>query len=155
MELVLTQADLDAMPAELRQQLFVHLGWREPGKRDEGEVVPLNREQATALLREVSFHRAGARLRLLLDQLARGDATKLPSKKRMVEALEEDGAHLGRYLAMLNRITAKVAGQPHARLCEYRKPIDAYVANAATREILQDLLVTMKASGKQEGPLWK
>lgn len=156
MELVLTQADLDAMPAELRHRLFVHLGGGGgPGELDEGEAVPLSREQAIALVREVSFHRAGVHLRVLLDRLANGGVAKPPSRKRMIEALGEDGAHLGRYLAMLNRITAKVTEHPDARLCEYQKAADAYTTHPATREILRELLVTMRASGKQEEALWE
>jgi hypothetical protein len=156
MELVLTQADLDVMPAELRLQLFTYLGrTRGPGELDHGEGELLSREQAIGLLREVSFHRAGARLRVLLERLVHDATAKPPSRKRMIEALEEDGAQLGRYLATLNRITAKVTGRPDARLCEYQKAADAYRMHAETREILRDLLVTMKASGKQEEPLWE
>jgi hypothetical protein len=144
------------MPTGLRQQLFLHLckngGAGQPGQ---AEGVPLTRGHAIALLREVSFHRAGARLRVLLNQLAYGEAAKPPSRNRMIEALEEDGAHLGRYLATLNRMTAKVTGHPGAKLCEYHKTSDAYTAHAATREILRELFLTMKASGKLEEPLWE
>jgi len=156
MELILTQADLDAMPADLRQQLFVHLGGvREAGGLDQGRSALLSREQAIGLLREVSFHRAGTRLRALLDRLAYGGRVKAPSRRRMVEALGGEGAHLRRYLATLNRMTAKVTGRPDARLWEYDRASDTYTADAATRKILRGVLVTMKEAGKQEEPLWE
>jgi hypothetical protein len=156
MELVLTQADLDAMPADLRQQLFLHLvgtGTREGG--DQGESALLSREQAIALLREVSFHRAGAHLRALLDRLAYGDAAEPPSKRRLTEALDQDKPRLGRYLATLNRLTAQVTGRSGAKLFEYRKTTDTYTVRAPTRGILRELLLTMKVSGKGEEPLWE
>lgn len=155
MELVLTQADLDAMPAELRQELFLYLAGAGGGALGKTEGAVLSREQAIALLREVSFHRAGARLRAVLDRLAYSDAARPPSKKRMTDALGEDSVHLGGDLATLNRMTAKVMGYPGARLCKYDRTADAYTADAATREILRELLVTMKASGKLEEPLWE
>lgn len=156
MQLVLTQADLAAMPAGLREQLFLYLtGTPQAGDRDKARGVHLTREQAIALLREVSFHRAGARLRALLERLAYGDAAKPPARQRMIEALEEDAPHLGRFLAALNRMTAKVTGQPGIKLCEYHKTTDTYSTDAATRALLRELFTTMKASGKQEEPLWE
>lgn len=156
MKLVLTQADLDAMPPELHQQLFQYLGGtRGGGELETAEAAALSREQAIALLREVSFHRAGARLRAVVDRLAYSEAARPPSKERMTETLAEDGAHLGRYLATLNRLTAKVTGRSGAKLWTYDKATDAYTAHAATREVLRDLLLTMKASGKLEEPLWE
>lgn len=156
MELVLTQADLDAMPDGLRKQLFDYLGstWS-AGEHHPAEAAPLTREEATALLREVSFDRAGARLRLLLHRLAYADTARPPSRKRLVEALEGEGEHLGRYLGSLNRMTAKVTGHPGARLCEHERETDTYTVPAATRELIRELLTTMKELGKHEEPLWE
>ena len=156
MELLLTQADLDAMPSDLREQLFSYLAGVWPaGEHHVPEVVVLTREQATAVLREVSFHRAGARLRLLLERLAYLDGSRPPSRERLIEILEEEGEHLGRYLGSLNRITAKVTGRPGARLCEHDKEADTYAVQAATRKLLRELLTTTKASGRREEPLWE
>ena len=156
MELLLTQADLDAMPDELREQLFSYLaGTWAAGEHHVPEVVALSREQATALLREVSFHRAGARLHLLLERLAYSDAARPPARERLIEALDDEGEHLGRHLGALNRMTAKVTGRPGARLWEHHKEADTYTVPAATREQLRELLSTMKASGKREEPLWE
>ena len=154
MELVLTQADFDAMPTKLRHELFVWLS-RGEAYDQAGEGLPLNREQAIALLREVSFHPAGARLKALIDRLAYADTARPPSKRRLIEALNEDGGRLGRYVATLNRLTSKVTGRPKARLCEYHKLTDGWSTHAATRAILRELLSTMKASGAREEPLWE
>jgi hypothetical protein len=156
MELVLTQADLDAMPAGLREHLFSFLGGAWPPADDHStEPAVLNREQATALLREISFHGAGARLHALLHRLAYADAARPPSRERLTEALEDEGGHLGRYLGSLNRMTAKVTGHPGARLCAHQKDADTYTVAPATRELLRELLATIKASGKHEEPLWE
>lgn len=156
MELILTQVDLDTMPAELRRELFLYLGRAvRPSEAGELEGTPLDREHVIALLREVSFHRSGARLRVLLDRLAYGDAARPPSRQRMTEALEADGVHLGRYVGTLNRIAAKVTGQPGIKLCQYHHARDAYTAHPATRGMLRDVLAAIKASGEKEEPLWE
>ena len=156
MKLILTQVDLDGMPAGLRQELFLYLGQAVgPSEPAELEVASLDREHVIALLREISFHRSGAKLRVLIDRLAHGDAARPPSRQRMTEALESDGVHLGRYVATLNRIAAKVTGQPGIRLCQYHHARDAYMIHPATRHLLRDVLAAVKASGKKEEPLWE
>ena len=156
MELVLSQADLDGLPAALREQLFRHLAGahvRREGGTEAG--APLDREQAIALLREISFHRAGEHLRALLARLAYGEAARPPTRARLLEALEADGRRLAHDLASLDRLVAKVTGRPGARLSDYDKATDSYAVHAATREALRDVLATMKASGRQEEPLWE
>jgi len=144
------------MPSGLREQLFSFLGGTWPaGEHHLAETVPLTREQAIALLREVSFQHTGAWLRLLLERLAYADAARPPSRERLVEMLEVEGKHLGRYLGSLNRITAKIIGRPGVRLFEHHKEADTYIVPAATREVLRELLSTMKVSGKGEEPLWE
>ncbi|HQT77906.1 MAG: hypothetical protein B7Z80_20855 [Rhodospirillales bacterium 20-64-7] len=155
MQLVLTQTDLDAMPAALREQLFSYLGGFLPGGGHHAiETAELTRDQAIGLLREISFHRAGARLHTLLERLAYTDAAQPPTRERLARALEADGEHLGRYLGFLNRITAKVTGRPGARLYDHSKEADAYTVPEATRAVLREVLAAMKASGEQEEPPW-
>jgi hypothetical protein len=156
MEILLTQADLDAMPSGLREQLFSYLGKTWPaGEHQVAEAVSLTREQAIALLREVSFHHAGAHLRVLLERLAYADAGRPPTRDRLTEILKTQGEHLGLYLGFLNRITAKVTGRPGARLCDHQKDADIYTVPAATRALLRELLETLKSSGRGEEPLWE
>lgn len=156
MQIVLTQTDLDAMPTALREQLFLYLSGLAPAAGHHAlETAELTRDQAVALLREISFHRAGGRLRTLLERLAYTEASRPPSRERLAKALEADGEHLGRYMGFLNRITAKVTGRPGARLYEHHRDTDSYTVPEATREILRDLLATMKASWEREEPPWE
>jgi len=156
MELVLTQADFDAMPIGLREQLFSYLGGTWPvAEHHLTEARPLGREQATALLREVSFHHDGARLLMLLRRLGYADSSRPPSRERLMEALGSEGGNLGRHLGTLNRMAAKVTGHLGAKLCEHQKDADTYTVPTATRELLRELLTMMKASGKSEEPLWE
>jgi hypothetical protein len=155
MELVLTQAAIDGMPSGLREQLFGYLGSRPTDEYHTAEVALLTREQAAALVRGISFHHAGAQLRVLLDRLAYTDTARPPSRKRLTKALEAEGRQLGGYLDALNRLTANVTGHPGARLCEHQKTTDTYTVLVATREHLRELLSTMRASGKVEESLWE
>jgi hypothetical protein len=156
MELLLTQADLDRMPAALRDQLFVHLaGVHGPGEHGREAGTQLDREQATALLREVSFHPAGDSLWPLLEHLASGKGARPPTRERLMEALKEDSPQLGRHLASLDRLTAKVIGRPGVRLCAHDRTDDSYAMHAATRQLVRELLATMNASGRKEEPLWE
>ena len=144
------------MPSGLREQLFGFLAGSWPtGEHHLAETVSLTREQAIALLREISFHHAGARLRLLLARLAYADAARPPTRQRLVEILESEGEHLGRYLGALNRTTAKIVGRPGARLFEHHKEVDTYSVPAVSREVLRELLTTMKVPGTGEEPLWE
>lgn len=154
MELVLTQADPEAMPGRLRNELFRHLGGAVvSGEIAAAESASLAREEGIALLRQVSFHQSGARLRVLLERIASADPARPVSKKRLLELLKEDAVHLGRDIATLNRMTAKATANPRAKHCRYDKVTDTYTIHAATREALRELLMTMKASGVREEPL--
>ena len=156
MELLLTQADFDAMPAELREQLLLHLAGRFGAREDEGaEGVALDREQVTALIREVSFHHAGGQIRVLLQQLVDGETGKSPTRTRIIDAMQEDAAHFGRHLAALDRMVAKVSGRRHARLCRHDRKVDTYTMKPRTRTLIRELLATIKASGKDEEPMWE
>jgi hypothetical protein len=155
MELVLTQADLEAMPGRLRHELFLYLGAVGSGEIVEAESTSLAREQAIALLRQISFYRSGSRLRVLVEYMAFADPAKPLSRKRLLDMLKEDTVHLGRYIATLNRMTAKITTRPGTRLCRYDKVTDSYIVHPATRDTIRDLLTTMKASGVREEPLWE
>jgi hypothetical protein len=91
MELLLTQADLAAMPGRLRRDLFLYLG----GAVASGEIAEadsttsLTREEGIGLLRQVSFHQSGAHLRVLLEQMAFAEPAKPLSKKRLLEIVKK------------------------------------------------------------------
>ena len=156
MELVLTEADLKLMPTELREQLLQYLAELVSASEPITEKnLSLTRDQAAALLREISFHRSGADLHRVLAQLTRTGRTRFLSRKRMSEALRIDGKLIGQYVTVLNQIAAKIAGSRDVRLFKYYKTRDSYAIEPSTRQLLRDVLKTMKASGKLEEPLWE
>jgi hypothetical protein len=58
MELVLSEVDLDRMPAELRHQLFLYLGQKMgPHEGDTAEGAPLAREHVVAALNRIAATR--------------------------------------------------------------------------------------------------
>lgn len=157
MQLLLTEKDLDRMPPELRQGLLLYLaGTPQPPPAAGVQATPLGRAQATALLREISFHRDGRALRALLKRLAYGEDREAPPRRRLAEALPKAApALLARHLATLNRLTARIAKARSARLWRQRRADGAYTVHPATRQALRELLPVLARSGKAEEPLWE
>ena len=166
MTLTLTRSDLDAMPARLRRQLLLYLDGRprsqgrQPRSRQatEGTVAasPLGRREVAALLRDVSFHRLGKPLRALLDRLAYDDAGSPPTRRMLASALpagERD--RLGRYVAMLNRLAAKMVKQSGSPVCCFTRGTDSYTLHPTTRRWMRDLLPGIEHAGNQQEPLWE
>ncbi len=157
MQLVLTESDLAKMPPELRRDLLQFIGGAggvpvsaEPG------TTALSQTQATALLREVSFHRDGKILHTLIRPLVYRDDATPPARQLLIDALPEEArAGLGRHLATLNRLTARVLKRRDAKLWRHRRADDAYAVHPATRKVLRDLLPVLARSGKSEEPLWE
>jgi hypothetical protein len=157
MQLILSEADLENMPPELRRSLLQYVGGA-MGKAEAAvpETVSLARPQATALLREASFHRDGKVLNALLKRLAYKEEAEPPTRQLLAEAVPQAArADLRRHLATLNRLTARVAKQRGARLWQYRRAADAYAVHPATRKVLRDLLPVLARSGQAEEPLWE
>jgi hypothetical protein len=157
MQLILSEADFEKMPPELRRSLLQFVSGAERATDDaEPETVSLERTQATALLREASFHRDGKALHALLKRLAYGEEAQPPTRQLLVDALPDGGqTSLGRHLATLNRITARVVKQRAAKLWHHRRTADTYAVHPATRKALRDLLPVLARSGKAEEPLWE
>jgi hypothetical protein len=157
MQLVLTEVDLAKMPSDLRRDLLQFLGGTsgapvgaEPG------TTALSQTQATALLREVSFHRDGKALRSLIRPLAYRDDAEPPARQLLIDTLPEEArAAVGRHLATLNRLTARVLKRRDAKLWRHRRADDAYAVHPVTRKALRDLLPVLARSGKSEEPLWE
>lgn len=157
MQLILSDTDFEKMPPELRQGLLRYLaGEPRPKPSTEPQATPLSRTQATALLREASFHADGKVLHVLLKRLAYGEESEAPQRRRLAEALPSAARrHLARHLATLNRLTARAAKQRGAKLWLYRRAADAYAVHPATRQALRDLIPVLARSGKAEEPLWE
>jgi len=156
MELRLNQADIDSMPPDLRRQLFDHI--RNAGRSSEADAgeAALTRPQVAALLREVTFNQLGASLRIVLQQLAYADEMRPPSRAQIAAALPSaERVALGRYMALLNRLTVRVKQQRGVRLSRYHPAKRVYTVHPATRQQLLELLPALERSGVQEEPLWE
>lgn len=156
MQLTLSERDLELMPLELRHQLFLYLGQAQlPGEAADNDATPLDRSQVIALLREVSFHPDGRALHALLEKFAYAEDSDAPGQERLVKAVSGDEPKLRHHLAVLNRLTARAANQPHARLWRYHRDSRRYAAHLTTRQLIRDVLPTLARSGKDEEPLWE
>ncbi len=157
MQLILSEADLEKMPPELRRSLLQYLGGAER-KTDGAEpgTTALGRAQATALLREVSFHRDGKALHSLLKRLAYKEGAEPPTRQLLAEALPAGTQKtLQRHLATLNRLTARVLKQRGAKLWHFRRADESYAVHSATGKVLRDLIPVLARSGRSEELLWE
>lgn len=156
MELRLSRSDLEAMPDDLRHRLLAYLESGDGAAASAVPDAPLDKQQVTALLREISFHRHGRSLRALLDRLAYDDRTNPPNRRKLAEALPRaDRPQLGRYVALLNRLAAKATKRRKLRLCRFQRDEDSYSVHPATRRWLRQLLPAIERAGQQEEPLWE
>ena len=154
-ELKLTRADLEAMPAGLRHQLLAYLERLARPEASETAAARLERQHVATLLREISFHKLGRSLRALLDSLTYDDDASAPSRQKLAEALPaSDRPRLGRYVAVLNRIAAKAAKEPGLQVCSFQRSKGIYTAHPGTRKLLRDLLPGIERAGENEEPLW-
>ena len=154
-ELKLTRADLDAMPAGLRHQLLTYLETRMGHPESEEAGSRLERQQVAALLRELSFHKAGRSLRALLDCLAYDNDADAPTRQKLAAALPaSDRMHVVRYINMLNRLAAKAAKTPDAQIARIQSDNGVYTADRTTRRWLRELLPGIERAGENEEPLW-
>lgn len=155
-ELKLTRADLDAMPAGLRHQLLAYIEGLARPAENKAVASRLERQQVVALLREISFHKLGRSLRALLDHLAYDDEASAPNRQKLAEVLPTgDRPRLGRYIGVLNRLAAKVAKKPDLELCCFERRKGIYTADPQTRRLLRDLLPGIERAGENEEPLWE
>lgn len=157
MQLILSEIDLERMPPELRRSLLEFLiGVERAAVGVEPETTSLASAQATALLREVSFHRDGKELPALLKRLADRQEASPATRALLVDALPPASQKsLRRYLTTLNQLTARVTKHRGAKLWEYRRSADAYAVDPATRKALHELLPVLARSGTAEEPLWE
>lgn len=154
------------MPPELRHQLLHYLEGRprsrggrphgSPTAETKSAASPLDQRQVVALLRDISFHRLGRPLRTLLDHFAENETDSPPTRQKLAAALpRSEQSHLSRYVAVLNRLAAKAAGQPDLRLCCFVRGKGTYAIHPTTRRWLRDVLPGIEHAGEQEEPLWE
>lgn len=168
MQLTLTASDLAAMPTALRQDLLAYLATRRKalpagarkrrgddtaGVGYEGLAV-LDRDEAIALVREVSFGRELKGLHDLLEALsyeADGDA---PGRDRLARLLSlDDTRHLRRYFEAVKRLLRRLTHDA-APLTRYSRRTGTYLVHPITRANLREVFAQLARSGEGEEPLW-
>jgi hypothetical protein len=168
MQVILTTSDLAAMPTALRQDLLAYLAARRkrgaPGAfkprhaAAESDVFDglavLNRDQAVALVRNVSFGHKLKGLHDLLEALAyekEGDAPKPEGLARLLKL--DDRQDLRRYLTALKRVLKQVTGDI-APITRYSRRTGAYLVHPVTRASLCEVFAQLAQSGLGEEPPW-
>ena len=167
MRLTLTNADLLRMPSALRRDLLLFLASRQPGRVEAvareavgaealSGLVVLDRQQALALVRNVSFGRRAKVLRRLLEALAYDKESDAPTSEQLEAMLGvKDMRTLHRHLAAVARLVELVTHDPAARLVQYSQAERRYVAHPTTRDVLREVFARLARSGKGEEPLWE
>ena len=156
------------MPTALRQDLLAYLAARRK-RAAPGAFMPrhaaaesgvfdglavLNRDQAVALVRNVSFGRELKGLHDLLEALAyekEGDAPKPEGLGRLLKL--DDRRQLRRYLAALKRVLKQVTGDI-APITRYSRRSGTYLVHPNTRGTLREVFAQVAQSGEGEEPPW-
>ncbi len=168
MQVILTASDLAAMPTALRQDLLRYLAARRKSSprrgADErpgaGESAPfeglavLDRDQASVLIRNVSFGRKLRGLHDLLEALAYQTDRDAPDPERLSRLLKlDDVRHLRRYFAAVRRLLKEVA-KDSAPLLRYSRRTGSYLVHPVTRASLREVFTGLAQSGEGEEPPW-
>ncbi len=168
MQVTLTASDLAAMPPTLRQEVLDYLATRRKAvpatllrSRRQGAETPrfqglavLDRGQATALLRSVSFGRELKGLHDLLEALAYDKDADAPQPLGLMRLLKlDDRRGLQRYFAAIRRRMKSVT-HGGAPLLRYSRRGDTYVVHPATRASLREVFAQLARSGEGEEPAW-
>lgn len=168
MQLILTESDLAAMPSALRQDLLAYLTTRRkvlpPGaarrRRADAEsarfdgLAVLDRGQAIALVRSVSFGRPLKGLHDLLEAFAYEKDGEAPGLERLARLLKvDDPRHLRRYFAAIKRLLKQVT-RDAAPLARYSRRTGTYLVHPASRASLREVFAQLARSGEGEEPLW-
>jgi hypothetical protein len=168
MQLILTEADLAAMPASLRHDLLAYMATHRKVSRSvvarrrgadaestrlEGLAV-LDRSQAIALVRSVSFGRQLKGLHDLFEAFSYEKDGEAPGPERLARLLKvDDPRHLRRYFDAIKRLLKPVT-RDTARLARYSRRNGTYLVHPITRASLREVFAQLARSGEGEEPLW-
>lgn len=167
MQVTLTASDLAAMPTALRQDLLDYLATRrrapasssagrlKVGQRAEFDgLAVLDRDQAIALVRNLSFGREWKGLHDLLETLAYEKDSDAPSPEHLARLLKlADTRHLRRYFEAIRRLLKQVMPDI-APLARYSRPNRTYLVHPMTRANLREVFAQLAQSGEGEEPPW-
>lgn len=166
MQVTLTESDLAAMPTALRQELLAYLERRRkavpraagrrrgPAGHATIDLAVLDRDQAIALVRNVSFGHSLQGLHDLLKALSYeqdGDAPKPEQLARLLKV--EDSRHLRRYFDAIKRLLKRTMDDT-APLARYSRRTGTYLVDPLTRASLREVFIQLARSGEGEEPLW-
>jgi hypothetical protein len=168
MQLILNESDLAAMPSSLRQDLLAYLATRRkaspssPARRRRADaesarfegLAVLDRGQAIALVRNVSFGRPLKGLHDLLEAFSYEKDGEAPGHERLARLLKvDDPRHLRRYFDAIKRLLKPVT-HAAAPLARYSRHSRTYVVHPITRASLREVFAQLARSGEGEEPLW-
>ena len=156
------------MPTTLRQDLLDFLATRRkpsasgPTRRrpEAGErgvfdgLAVLDRDQATALVRNVSFGRKLKGLHDLLEALSYQKDADAPTPQQLAHLLKlGDVRHLRRYFAAIGRLLKQVT-QDAAPITRHSRRSGAYLVHPITRASLREVFAELAQTGEGEEPPW-
>ena len=168
MQVTVTASDFAAMPTALRQDLLAYLASRRkpsvPGqigpRREAGEggtfdgLAVLDREQAIALVRNVSFGHKLKGLHDLLEALSYEKDADAPDFQRLAHLLKlDDVRRLRRYFGAIRRLLKQVT-RDVAPIMRYSRRTGTYLVHPITRANLRDVFSRLAQSGEGEEPPW-
>jgi hypothetical protein len=168
MQLILTESDLAAMPSSLRQDLLEYLTTRRKvspsgaarRRRADAEsasfegLAVLDRGQAIALVRSVSFGRPLKGLHDLLEAFSYEKDGEAPGPERLARLLKvDDPGHLRRYFDAIKRLLKQVTHDTMP-LARYSRRTGTYSVHPVSRASLREVFDQLARSGEGEEPLW-
>jgi len=168
MQLILTASDLAAMPTALRQDLLAYLATRR--KRPAPSAIKprhaaaesaefdglavLDRDQAIALVRSVSFGRDVKGLHDLLEAMAYEKDSDAPNPDQLARLLKiDDRRHLRRPFTAVRRMLKQVTGDI-APLLRYSRRTGTYLVHPITRASLREVFAQLAQSDEGVEPPW-
>lgn len=168
MQVILSASDLAAMPTALRQDLLAYLAARRKPPAPSGakrrrsitesgmfdRLVVLDREQAIALVRSVSFGRQLKGIHDLLEALSYEKDGDAPSPEHLARLLKfGDTRHLRRYFDAIRRLLKQVT-HDIVPLMRYSRRTRTYLVHPTTRASLREVFAQLARSGEGEEPPW-
>ena len=168
MQVILTAADLAAMPTALRQDLLAYLATRRKPSTASGArqrrataesgtfdgLAVLDRDQAISLVRQVSFGHRLKGLHDLLEALSYEKDGDAPGPAHLAHLLKlENVRRLRRYFDALRRLLKQVT-RDILPIVRYSRRSETYLVHPATRASLREIFAQLARSGEGEEPPW-
>ena len=170
MQIILSESDLDAMPAELQRSLLDFLlraGAISKGAGPAENVISatttvadglavLSRRHAIDLVREASFQPEGRIMLGVLKAFARRKGGEGPTRDELANAAGLRTVRLlERHLGALERIIHKTTGNKTLKLWRYISAGGRFRVHPATQQVLREVLQELSHAGEHEEVLWE